>query len=1290
MVPSIYSDNFSGKFQMSTKGILHICLYFFYSLLNICYAQGPKLMLPIGHTIYLWSAQFSPDAKKIITASNDRTAKIWDVASGNLIADLKGSRNGIWSVQFSPDGKKIVSASWDSTAKIWDAASGNLIADLSGHVNDVTYARFSPDGKKIVTASQDSTAKIWDVATGNLIADLKGHRGFVRSAQFSPDGKKIVSTSQDSTTKIWDAASGNLIADLHGHTNVVNSAQFSPDGKKIVTASFDSNAKIWDAVTGRLIIVLEGHSNEISFVQFSPDGKKVVTASWDSTAKIWDAASGNLIVDLKGHTNWIRSARFSPDGKKIVTASYDGTAKIWDVATGNLIADLKGHRGSVLSAQFSPACPNDPSGGKKIVTAFSNGTAKIWDATSGNLIADLKGHTQSVSSVQFSPNGKKVVTASNSAKIWDVASGKIIADLKEHTRWVYSAQFSSDGNKIVTASQDSTAKIWDVASGHLITDLKGHTGFVYSAWFSPDGKKVVTASKDNTAKIWDAASGNLIADLKGHRREVRSAQFSPDGKKVVTASWDSTAKIWDTESGNVIADFKGHKHVVSDAQFSRDGETIVTISWDHTSKIWEVASGKWIADIDVFFQFSPDGKKFLTTSQNNTVNIWDVVSNKVIVILKGHTQNVMSAQFSPDGKKIVTASYDHTAKIWDVATGNLIADLKGHTNWVTSTQFSPDGNTILTNSPDNTLKIWDAGNGKVLYTFFAVDSTDYLIVDALNRYDGTEAARKLLYFTCGTEVIELNQVKDQLWIPNLAERIMKGETINAKSLEELNICGLTPEVEDASSKADEYYFKITPRRGGLGETILSVNGNPTKTYKPGQLKKNGGNYELIIKKNELNNYFIAGADNQVTLKAYTSDNAISSRGLKITEDKTKQNTTPPNLYAVMVGVSDYKGDELDLKYAAKDATDISNAVSNAARKLLNSDDKEHVFMYNLTTAKEHYQLPEKNSIKKILEEIGKKATANDILLIFFAGHGVMTGDGDKKQFYFLTADASSLSSTDAVKDVGISTTELNEWMKPQNIKAQKRILIFDACNSGQAINDLAGKDFAVRNDDKAQQIKAIDKLNEKSGLFILAASASNQSAYEMGRYSQGLLTYSLLKAIKQQPDILNGGKYLDVSRWFNAAKESVIDLSKENGARQEPQIVTNTNFNIGVVDGEVMGKIVLPQEKPLFAASNFQNADENVMADDLGLNKLTDQQLNDISSRGAEASISYMGGSSLPDAYTLTGRYTVAGNTVSIKAIIRKNNEIKHRLELTGTKDKLNDLAKTIVVQATEWVARNK
>ena len=1126
---------------------------------------------------------------------------------------------------------------------------------MKGNAEAVSSASFSPDGKKIVTASFDSTAKIWDAQSMAVLAELKGHAAGVRSAFFSPDGKKIITASFDSTAKIWDAQSGVLLVDLKGHAAVVSSAFFSPDGKRIITASFDSTAKIWDAQSGKLLFDVKGHAAVVSSASFSPDGKKIVTASDDNTAKIWDAQSRVILANLNRHTNKVTSASFSSDGKKIVTASFDSTVKIWDAQSMAVIAELKGHTAGVLSAFFSPD-------GKKIVTASYDYTTKIWDTQTEAILANLKGHTNSVILASIFVNKKRIVTESfdNIVTIWDGQSGEVLANLKGHTNSVWHASFSPDGKKIVTASFDSTAKIWDAQSGKVLANLKGHTSYVLDASFSPDGKKIITASFDSTAKIWDAQSGEVLANLKGHTSYVSSASFSPDGNKIVTISVDSTTKIWDAQSATVLLELKGHTSYILSASFS------------------------------------PDGKKIVTTSSDNTSKIWDVKSGTVLAELRGHSDWVRSASFSPDGKKIVTTSSDNTSKIWDVKSGTVLAELRGHSDGVVSASFSPDGKMIATVSVDNTAKIWYADKGSLLYTFFTVDSSDYLIVDKDNHYNGTEAARKLLYFTCGTEIIELEQVKDQLWVPNLAERILKGDSINAKTLDQLNICGLTPEVEDASNKANEYHFKIKPRRGGLGETVLLVNGIEARRYKATELIKNGEVYDLYINKAELKNLFIAGNENPITVKAYTSDNAISSRGLKINEDKTKEAATPPNLYAVMVGVSDYKGDELDLKYASKDATDISAVISSASKNLLNIDGTEHVFMYNLTNNKEHYQLPEKNSIKKLLGDIGKKATANDILLIFFAGHGVMQGKAENKQFYFLTADASQASAASLASEVGISMAELTEWIKPANIKAQKRIMIFDACNSGQAIRDfvtLGNKDqgyAAARNDEKGQEIKAIAKLNEKSGLFILSASASNQNAYEMTRYSQGLLTYALLKAIKQQPDILDDGKYLDVSRWFNAAEKTVSEISKESGARQEPQIVSNTNFNIGIVDDEVIAKIILPTEKPLFASSNFQNGDENILADDLGLNKLIDLQLNEIAARGIEATIAYTSGSNSTDAYTLSGRYTITGNTISIKVLIRQNNEVKHKFDLTGIKDNLKEFAALIASKAAEWASKNK
>src|SRR5208337_797846 len=153
------------------------------------------------------------------------------------------------AVPFSPDGTRIVTASQDKTARIWDAATGKPIGEpLKGHEGVVTGASFSPDGTRIVTASQDKTARIWDAATGKPIGDpLRGHEGVVTGAAFSPDGRRIVTASQDKTARIWDAATGNPIGEpLKGHGDAVNGAAFSPDGTRIVTASGDKTARIWE------------------------------------------------------------------------------------------------------------------------------------------------------------------------------------------------------------------------------------------------------------------------------------------------------------------------------------------------------------------------------------------------------------------------------------------------------------------------------------------------------------------------------------------------------------------------------------------------------------------------------------------------------------------------------------------------------------------------------------------------------------------------------------------------------------------------------------------------------------------------------------------------------------------------------------------------------------------------------------------------------------------------------------------------------------------------------------
>jgi WD40 repeat protein/CHAT domain-containing protein len=247
------------------------------------------------------------------------------------LAQLKGHKKHINSARFSPDNKLIVTASRDKTARVWDT-SGKLLAELKGHTDDVNSASFSPDSKLIITISEDETARVWDTS-GKLLAELKGHTSDVNSANFSPDGKLIVTASDDKTARVWDI-SGKLLVELKGNLGV-NSASFSPDGKRILTASGDRTARVWDT-SGKLLSELKGHTegdedgDDDYTASFSPDGQHIVTASIDGVL-VWDT-SGKLLSELKGHQDRINSASFSPDGQRIVTASNDGTARVWNLS----------------------------------------------------------------------------------------------------------------------------------------------------------------------------------------------------------------------------------------------------------------------------------------------------------------------------------------------------------------------------------------------------------------------------------------------------------------------------------------------------------------------------------------------------------------------------------------------------------------------------------------------------------------------------------------------------------------------------------------------------------------------------------------------------------------------------------------------------------------------------------------------------------------------------------------------------------------------------------------------
>ncbi|MEZ0274626.1 MAG: TIR domain-containing protein, partial [Roseimicrobium sp.] len=255
---------------------------------------------------------------------------------------LEGHEDKVTSAEFSNDGLRILTTSEDKTARVWEAHTGNLLATLKGHVDKVTSAKFSPDGSRVVTGSPDNDARVWEMFTGKLMAVLHGHRSSVYGVEFSPDGQRILTDSADDTARVWETATGRLLFTLHEEEHGLTSAQFSPDGQRILTNSQDKTARVWEAVSGKLLSTLHGEEHGLRAAQFSPDGRLILSISEENTTHVWEAHTGNLLATLQGHDSKVTSAEFSNDGQRILTTSEDNTARVWESGSGNLLVTLNG------------------------------------------------------------------------------------------------------------------------------------------------------------------------------------------------------------------------------------------------------------------------------------------------------------------------------------------------------------------------------------------------------------------------------------------------------------------------------------------------------------------------------------------------------------------------------------------------------------------------------------------------------------------------------------------------------------------------------------------------------------------------------------------------------------------------------------------------------------------------------------------------------------------------------------------------------------------------------------
>ena len=1065
------------------------------------------------------ATRFSRDGKYVLTAGGvDNIARLRDAVTGEEVVRFQGHEGWISSALFSPDGKRVLTSSSDKTARLWDAASGKEIHRFQGS------ALFSPDGKQVLTTlREEKITRLWETTTGKEIHRFQGY-----SALVSPDGKQVVTLMEDKTARLWDVSKGKEIHRFQGHTDPITSAMFSPDGKKVLTRGQDKSARLWDAALGKEILHFQGQLDEIKATVFSPDSTKILIAGWRGAGDtysmwLWDTTTGKEIARFRSYETMVWTAAFSPDGKQLLTAE-GRTAKLWDVATAKEIVGFMGHESLTNSAVFSPDC-------KQVLTAGGmDNSARLWDVAGGKEIVRFQGYTDHITSATFSNQGTQLLLADRkgTVNLWDAASGKEVVRFKVQGSWVSSAVLSRDGKQLLTAgTEDVAARLWDAATGKEVVQFEGHKGLIRSAAFSPDGKFVLTRSEDrvytvpsfqvipdNTVRLWNAASGKEILSFRGHEGSVSSAVFSPDGQQVLTAGVDKTARLWDVDSGKEIYRLLGHVELVWRASFALDGKRVVTIGED--TRLWDAASGKQLARLQghtekVFSaMFSPDGKQILTGSHDKTARLWDAASGKEIRCFQGHLSQLRSAVFSPDGKLVLTAGgYDMTARLWDAVSGKEIRRLQGHTGNVDSAAFSPDGKRVLTMSRyDNTAQLWEAATGEELCKIFSFRDGSWAVVDPAGRFDASNGGDiEGLHWVVGLEPIALKQLKERFYDPGLLAKCMGFNKESLRGVKAFEDVKLFPAVaiEPLRKQDTKLILNLANRGGGIGKIQVFVNGRELLADARGP-KFDADAATATMSVDLAGAIVLPGEKNKVRIVTWNAEGYLSSRGLDLDwEPPGRKDAQKMELHAIVVGVSTYDSDALKLRFAAKDAADVAKALELGGKRLFGADKTHVTLLCDGATA------PTRENLEKAFEA-ARKCRPNDVLVVYLAGHGLALQEKDQEVYCYLTKDARTVNQ-DAFRDpdlrrkYSLTSTELTEWFK--KIPALKQVLILDTCAAGAA-----AKKLIEHRDVSADQIRAIDRLRDRTGFHVLMGCASDRVSYEASQYSQGLLTYSLLQGMR--------------------------------------------------------------------------------------------------------------------------------------------------------------------------------
>ena len=1176
----------------------------------------------------------------------------------------EGHTSNVRSIAFSPNGKLIASGSEDKKIKLWDVDAGMELRSMGGNGGTITSLVFADD-RTLVSGDDYGNVKLWNIARGEEIITLEragchSRQSCLTGLALSDDRKTLAVAGKGEVITFWDIPSRREVNRLTAQQLSVKSLAFASSAGLLATAVQDGTILIWNiADSSRKTLYKSNDGAEVSSVAFSPDGKYLVGGSQDNFVRVWSVENNELMNAWAAHEGGVNCVIYNQDGGSIISGGNDNNIKIWKGYTGAQLLPALKHKLKIRAVASSPS-------GDLVTGGGNDSSVTLWNARNGNEIKKWEPHTFFVKDIVFSPKGNILATAHwKTVKLWNVATGRELRTFRKLDGWIFSLAFNDDGSKLASCSGENgtyEVNVWDVASGKELLRFKDT--MAYSVAFSRDGKLLAGSDLGGSPSIrlWDATGGQLLRGWQiTPSTPVRSIAFDANGL-LVSGCDDGVIRVWDVNKESPVKTIVAGIGPIVSVDVSADGSMLAGRG-SYQAKIWD-----------------------LRTWQESPVRI-------PVSLYEG------GMRFSPDGTMLAVGEYMLSDKretialvrLWKVSNGELLKSMTGHQNGVTSVAFSRDGSRIVSGSWDNTWKLWSVDSERELCTVIALDESDWVAVTPEGRFDASSKGMELMHWRIGDELISLSQLKDQYWEPGLlAKLLLLNKEPFVTNTEAFNDVKLFPKIEYdmPAPGSTKLTLKLTNRGGGIGKVQVKVNN--TEVYEdargPGfDANKN----EAIIPIDFANAPIVRGQTNTIQVTAWNVDGYLSSRRLTrewIPEGDADK--SPPEFYALVVGISEYSHPDIRLKYSAKDAEAMAGALELGAKRLFPGagrvPNQSRVHVNLLRTSDDPGAVPPtKENIKKAFEAM-KTALPQDVVVVYLSGHGVALQGGSAAQgsglYCFLTKEARSKYAYDysdpaLVEQRTITSREFAAWIRP--VRALRRVMILDTCAAGAA-----AKDFGEKGDDiSAYQLRAIDKFNDRTGFFVLMGSAADSVSYEATQYAQSLLTYALLRKMKIEKDVPDE---IQVASLFQYAVDEVPQLALGNNGIQKPEIKVpqgGASFPIGLLTKEDKGHIKAQSPKPVILRPTFINP--AARTDNLKLAAALRKRLDEetyVRAKGStfQADIVYVDADGLQGAYSPSGIYTIEANQVNVEMVlIRESNEI--RFEVTGFKDNLDELVSRIM-----------